>query len=161
MDRSNELKYRLQVCQIPVMPAFDAVSDQCRRRFDPPPLVRLYITDQHGIEKEAPLYDASYVLHCSLWSDDGTKDRNLMLEGNRKTGVLIGSLVSSPKLQRDAKGKMGCFFSFPDLSCRVDGRYRLKFTFMGPTVDAQFAILAEVMSNILQSQKWDLSLANA
>jgi hypothetical protein len=40
---------------------------------------------------------------------------------------LMGTLVASPFVGRDEFGVEGCFFPFPDLSCRTTGKYRLKF----------------------------------
>ncbi len=42
---------------------------------------------------------------------------------------LMGTLVSSPFVGFDdaAPPQEGCFFTFPDLSCRTTGRYRLRF----------------------------------
>ena len=39
----------------------------------------------------------------------------------------MGTLVSSPFVGSDEYGIEGCFFTFPDLSCRTPGKYRLKF----------------------------------
>jgi hypothetical protein len=44
------------------------------------------------------------------------------------TRVMMGTLVSSPYVLKDDHGNTGCFFCFPDLSVRCEGKYRLRFT---------------------------------
>lgn len=51
---------------------------------------------------------------------------------------LMGTLVASPFIGTDpsalpsgvGNARLGCFFIFPDLSCRQSGHYRLRFTLM-------------------------------
>lgn len=40
----------------------------------------------------------------------------------------MGTLVASPFVGKDENGEDGCFFCFPDLSCRTPGSFRLKFS---------------------------------
>ncbi|RKP13600.1 velvet factor, partial [Piptocephalis cylindrospora] len=56
--------------------------------------------------------------------------------------VLMGSQVASPIYCKDTSMQDGCFFIFPDLSVRTEGRYRLRF------VLAQLC----VMSHIIQAE---------
>ena len=42
----------------------------------------------------------------------------------------MGQLVASPSVAKDEHDIEGCFFCFPDLSCRTHGRYRLRFVLM-------------------------------
>lgn len=42
----------------------------------------------------------------------------------------MGTLVASPFVGTDENDQRGCFFCFPDLSCRTHGRYRLRFVLM-------------------------------
>lgn len=71
------------------------------------------------------------VVHCTLWSIDGNSDETALIGmDKRQTRRLMGTLVSSPFVGQDEEGKEGCFFCFPDLSCRTHGRYRLRFVLM-------------------------------
>lgn len=65
----------------------------------------------------------------------------------------MGQLVASPSVAKDEHDIEGCFFCFPDLSCRTNGRYRLRFMLMriDPTnlfVGGFSPILAEVLSEV-------------
>lgn len=96
------------------------------------------------------------VVHCTLWSVDGQNDETLIpssgAEG-RITRRLMGTLVSSPFVGVDENNEEGCFFCFPDLSCRTHGKYRLKFKLMRlePTdlrPNGYAPIVAEVTSDV-------------
>lgn len=50
-----------------------------------------------------------------------------MPEDFRQQRRLMGTLVASPFVGLDENGEEGCFFCFPDLSCRTPGTFRLKF----------------------------------
>ena len=111
---------------------------------DPPPILELKIDHPTATEEEkrARLKDPYYVVHCSLWSADHDVDNSAMddtTNGARGSGSgqrrLMGTLVSSPFVGKDENGVEGCFFCFPDLSCRTTGRYRLKFNMV--SIDPQ------------------------
>ena len=68
---------------------------------------------------------------CSLWSEDGTKElqviEGLDAKGNR-IPALIGTLVSTTFHLFSPSGTETAYFIFPDLTCQVEGRFRLKFS---------------------------------
>jgi hypothetical protein len=47
---------------------------------------------------------------------------------DQKTRTTTGSIVSSLYRLKDVDNKEGGFFVFPDLSVRMEGDYRLKFS---------------------------------
>ena len=65
----------------------------------------------------------------------------------------MGQVVSSPAVVKDENGVSGCFFCFPDLSCRQPGKYRLRFVLMriDPLnfhVGGTNPLLAHIMSDV-------------
>lgn len=66
---------------------------------------------------------------------------------------LVGNLVASPFVGVDEHGKEGCFFCFPDISCRTPGRYRLKFSLVAldSRPGAKSPVKAEVLSDVFQA----------
>ena len=72
-----------------------------------------------------------YTCVCSLWSEDGTKElqviEGLDAKGNR-IPALIGTLVSTTFHLFSPSGTETAYFIFPDLTCQVEGRFRLKFS---------------------------------
>lgn len=83
----------------------------------------------------ALLQDPLYVLHVSLWSEDGSDVRSMIATSGRSvppklTRILMGAVVVSPILLNNERGEPGWYFSFPDLSVRTEGVYTLKFSLM-------------------------------
>ncbi|KAF8932583.1 hypothetical protein BGZ58_006919 [Dissophora ornata] len=79
--------------------------------------------------------DPLYVLHVSLWSEDGSEVRSMIAtpgqtEPPKLTRILMGAVVVSPILLNNERGEPGWYFSFPDLSIRTEGVYTLKFSLM-------------------------------
>lgn len=68
------------------------------------------------------------VIHCAIWSEAGDQDVSMMPEDYRPQRRLMGTVVSSSFVGLDENGEEGCFFCFPDLSCRTPGSFRLKFS---------------------------------
>ena len=94
------------------------------------------------------------VMHCTLWNAEGTNEETAVNQPDRtSTRRLMGQLVASPSVARDEFNHEGCFFCFPDLSCRTHGKYRLRFMLMRIDVGNLHVggfspILAETLSDI-------------
>lgn len=65
-------------------------------------------------------------MFSSLVGTESDKEMHLLRDG--KTQACTGSTVSSLFRLRDLNGSEGGFFVFPDLSVRMEGEYRLKFS---------------------------------
>ncbi|CAZ85414.1 unnamed protein product [Tuber melanosporum] len=115
-------RYQIQVRQQPVAARACGFGERDRRVIDPPPIVQLIINDSAGNSDPTEMRYPFNVVHCTLWSTDGQSDETALIGmDKRQTRRLMGTLVSSP---------FGCFFCFPDLSCRTHGKYRLRFVLM-------------------------------
>jgi len=122
-------EYRIIVRQQPSAARSCGFGERDRRVIDPPPIVQLTILDTSlSPEQRAnQLRHPFSVVHCSIWDDRGVKDMSSMPEDFRQQRRLMGTLVASPFVGLDEKNEEGCFFCFPDLSCRTPGSFRLKF----------------------------------
>ncbi|GJN83357.1 velvet complex subunit 2 [Purpureocillium lilacinum] len=80
VDESTGRKYRLDVVQQPRRARMCGFGDKDRRPITPPPCVRLIITDAAtGREIDCNAIDHSmFVLNVDLWSDDGSREVNLV-----------------------------------------------------------------------------------
>ncbi|KAF8466650.1 velvet factor-domain-containing protein [Kalaharituber pfeilii] len=124
----NSGRYRITVRQQPVAARACGFGERDRRVIDPPPIVQLIVNDSNGRSDSSELRYPFNVVHCTLWSVDGQTDETALTgQDKRLTRRLMGTLVSSPFVGSDEEGKEGCFFCFPDLSCRTHGKYRLRF----------------------------------
>ncbi|KAH6850028.1 velvet factor-domain-containing protein [Chaetomium sp. MPI-CAGE-AT-0009] len=128
--RTPTSEHRITVRQQPSAARSCGFGERDRRVIDPPPIVQLTIHDDGSLgrdEVSRRLRHQFSVVHCSIWDDKGQRDMSSMPEDFRQQRRLMGTLVASPFVGLDEKGEEGCFFCFPDLSCRTPGVFRLKF----------------------------------
>ncbi|KAF7558865.1 hypothetical protein G7046_g5293 [Stylonectria norvegica] len=126
----NDVEYKLQIRQQPVAARSCGFGERDRRVIDPPPIVQLVI-EAPSLSKEeisTKLRYGHYVMSCSIYDESGGRDASFMPEEYRQQRRLMGSLVGAPFVGQDENGSEGCFFCFPDLSCRTPGTFRLKFS---------------------------------
>ena len=128
-------------------------GERDRRVIDPPPIVQLEMLN--AATGQPDLGEAGHsmnVVHASLWNARGTCDvTNLVMPGQKSTRRLMGTLVASATVAVDEHNEQGAFFAFPDLSCRSQGDYRLRFTFMRVSDGGSSAaapVVAHVMSDV-------------
>ncbi|CEG64376.1 hypothetical protein RMATCC62417_01357 [Rhizopus microsporus] len=129
-DEREKRTYELVVCQQPLHARMCGFGEKDRRPIDPPPIVQLIVKQNDVPVDIQSLQIPFFVLHVTLWSDDRTEERNIISNPPKCTRVLMGSLVSSPSLLKNAKNEPGLYFAFPDLSIRTEGRYTLRFSLM-------------------------------
>ncbi|OAA54125.1 Velvet factor [Niveomyces insectorum RCEF 264] len=148
-------EYRIRVRQQPVAARSCGFGERDRRVIDPPPIVQLTIDDPDATPEEISmrLRFQFTVLHCSIWNETGEQDNSAMPEDYRQQRRLMGTLVSSPFVGQDEHGEEGCFFCFPDLSCRTPGSFRLKFALvvldpLGMRAGGSSPIMATAMSDV-------------
>ncbi|KAI9815490.1 MAG: hypothetical protein M1827_002624 [Pycnora praestabilis] len=124
--------FEIRVRQQPLAARACGFGERDRRVIDPPPIVQLIIKDpKSGEASPSELRYPFNVVHCTLWNAEGTTDETALTQADRRTTRrLMGTLVSSPFVGVDENDQEGCFFCFPDLSCRTHGRYRLSFVLM-------------------------------
>jgi Velvet factor len=151
------LQYILRVRQQPIAARACGFGERDRRVIDPPPIIQLEVRDPKTghVDLDELRYSLN-VVHCTLWNADGTTEETALIQPDRRTTRrLMGQLVASPSVAKDEHDIEGCFFCFPDLSCRTHGKYRLRFILMriDPTnlhVGGNAPILTEVLSDVFQ-----------
>ncbi|RHZ76651.1 hypothetical protein Glove_194g21 [Diversispora epigaea] len=133
-EEEEKRSYSLIVCQQPLRARMCGFGEKDRRPIDPPPIVQLVVNDDKGkldtSMSLSMLQNPFFVLHVTLWSEDCREERNVISNPPKTTRVLMGSLVSSPAILKNTTGEPGCYFCFPDLSIRTEGKYTLKFSLM-------------------------------
>ena len=143
-------RYKLTIRQQPIAARACGFGERDRRVIDPPPIIQLSLQkfDPRSPSDISELRWPFNIVHCALLSvspqssaytsaSDVTavEDPN---QSNRISRRLMGTLVASPFVgvdpeapdSTDDNARLGCFFIFPDLSCRQNGHYRLRFTLM-------------------------------
>ena len=71
-----------------------------------------------------------YFMYASLCTEDSDEEVHVLKDQSVNTRAMTGSIVSSLYRLKDCEheNREGRFFVFPDLSVRMEGRFRLKFT---------------------------------
>ena len=142
---------------------------------DPPPIIQLTLAD-YNPKSPADVSELKYaqlVVQCTLIlvsatgltgrsGDDVTTVAEPTHPG-KMTRKMTGTLVASPfcgtdpeiPVYHDRNARLGCFFIFPDISCRQVGRYRLKFSIFKvelppPTPGFVIPVLASIESNVFE-----------
>jgi len=171
-------RYILGIRQQPIAARACGFGERDRRVIDPPPIVQLSLKDfdPQSPDDISELRWPFNIVHCALLSvssqssaQDATSDVTMVQDpnqSNRQSRRLMGTLVSSPFVGTDPEtpesshqnARLGCFFVFPDLSCRQNGLYRLRFTLMkvnmpnmsSPSEGGQGSIAGSVDSEIFE-----------
>lgn len=149
------VKYELSLRQQPVNARSCGFGDRDRRVVDPPPIVQLKVSGP-GLSREElnrKMKNPLNIVHCSIWSEDGAEEMSGMPDEYTRQKRLMGNLVASPFVGTDEHGDEGCFFCFPDISCRTPGKYRLKFSLVlldwRPRMKSPVKV--EVLSDVFQT----------
>jgi hypothetical protein len=164
----TQTDFKLVVRQQPERARMCGFGEKDRRPIDPPPIVELIETNG----PVSPTQRQTLVLQCTLWNEDGTEHRNIIRTTTGATAglgsaeelpiqpeekharVMMGNIFANATLLEDEEGKKGYFYIFPDLSIRVEGRYRLKFDLLrlvlppGPPLLGSNQVAAECLSDI-------------
>ncbi|CAO3639341.1 unnamed protein product [Mucor hiemalis] len=115
-------KYCLAVRQQPQKARLCSFKDKVDRRpLDPPPIVQLFQSSTMSFNDYHK--SAKFFLHTTLAHVSDNSDIHCA-NGNRTTA---GSVVQSLHKLKDTN-EAGAFFIFADISIRVEGIFRLKFT---------------------------------
>ncbi|KAI2629007.1 hypothetical protein GGS21DRAFT_526977 [Xylaria nigripes] len=82
-------KYRLEVVQQPLRARMCGFGDKDRRPITPPPCIRLVVMDKvSGKEVDCnEVEHQHYVLHVDLWSEDGSKEVNLVKHSQQSPSI--------------------------------------------------------------------------
>ncbi|KAJ2697552.1 hypothetical protein H4218_003875 [Coemansia sp. IMI 209128] len=150
--------FRLLIVQQPVRARMCGSSDKDWRPVSPPPVLKLELYDTEGHMVIDDRFMQFLVIHTTLWTEDQSEELTVVeLPHNtnskrisaaakcRKRGVtqfgymstepgrelennLLGDYSASSSIVEDVVGERGCYFVFPNLSIRLEGRYRLKFS---------------------------------
>ncbi|KAG2219797.1 hypothetical protein INT45_001129 [Circinella minor] len=115
-------RFSLAIRQQPVQTRQSTTSERDRRPVDPPPILQIKLVDATLRETQDFLQNPYFFMGASLVRAESSDKNNTCLSG------LAGQTVSSMYKLKDYDNNDGGFFVFGDLSVRIEGRYRLRFT---------------------------------
>ncbi|KAJ2515874.1 hypothetical protein H4217_004922, partial [Coemansia sp. RSA 1939] len=148
---------KLAIVQQPIRARMCGSSDKDWRPVSPPPVLKLELFDMEGNSVIDGTFMQYLVVHTTLWKENQEEELTVVelphntnskrisaAAKSRKRGVtqfvareaepgleiennLLGEYSASSSIVEDENGERGCFFVFPNLSIRLEGRYRLRF----------------------------------
>ncbi|KAI8913635.1 velvet factor-domain-containing protein [Gorgonomyces haynaldii] len=152
--RSNR-RYILKLRQQPKHSRMCGFGEKVDRRpVDPPPIIQLFVENPDNPDDNNFIYNPHYFLYASLIAGDSDEELHLLRDG--KTRSTAGSIVSSLFRLKDTSQQEGAFFVFPDLSIRMEGVYRLKFSLF-EIVDSEIFYCTSITSdpfNVFTAKKF-------
>ncbi|KAI9675511.1 MAG: hypothetical protein M1829_003315 [Trizodia sp. TS-e1964] len=114
--------YELRIRQGPERARVAGLKEKDRKPVDPPPIIQLRIKDDSDPAQNY-LQSPYYFMCCNLY--DVNQERPASVAPQT---ALAGTLVSSLHRLKDIDNSDGGFFVFGDLSVKVEGEYRLRFS---------------------------------
>ncbi|OJJ44026.1 hypothetical protein ASPZODRAFT_135465 [Penicilliopsis zonata CBS 506.65] len=120
---SQSSDFELTIRQQPVRARVAGGKEKERKPVDPPPIVQLRVREESSYLAQHYLQSPYYFMCCSLY--DPTEDHPVPVAPST---ALAGTLVSSLHRLKDVDNNDGGFFVFGDLSVKIEGDFRLKFT---------------------------------
>ncbi|OJJ40641.1 hypothetical protein ASPWEDRAFT_47434 [Aspergillus wentii DTO 134E9] len=120
---SQSSDFELTIRQQPDRARVAGGKEKERKPVDPPPIVQLRVREEGSYLAQHYLQSPYYFMCCSLY--DATEDTPVPVAPST---ALAGTLVSSLHRLKDVDNNDGGFFVFGDLSVKIEGEFRLKFT---------------------------------
>ena len=140
---------KLKIRQQPRAARACGLGERDRRVIDPPPILQLYLEDYdpNSASDKSILRSPFNMVSCHLISvgDNSShqpgQDVSMVNDPNdpsKEMRRLMGQLTISPFLTKDLHAnpgvpedaRIGSYYIFSDLSCRQNGRYKLRFTLL-------------------------------
>nr|ARB51352.1 VosA-alpha transcript variant 1 [Aspergillus terreus] len=116
-------EFDLIIRQQPTRARVAGGKEKERKPVDPPPIVQIRVKEDGTYLASHYLQSPYYFMCCSLY--DATEDTPVPVPPST---ALTGTLVSSLHRLKDVDNTDGGFFVFGDLSVKIEGDFRLKFT---------------------------------
>ncbi|BAE55302.1 velvet factor-domain-containing protein [Aspergillus flavus] len=116
-------KFQLIIRQQPTRARVAGVKEKDRKPVDPQPIVQFQVIERGNYLAQHYLQSPYYFMCCSLF--DPLNDVPVPVPPST---ALTGTLVSSLHRLKDEDNSEGGFFVFSDLSVKLEGSFRLKFT---------------------------------
>ncbi|BFZ60542.1 hypothetical protein YB2330_001579 [Saitoella coloradoensis] len=122
-NTSKGIQYDLLIRQQPDRARVCTFKEKERRPVDPPPIIQLKVREPY--DAASNYLQNPYFFMCADLVPSAARDPERTTAVNR---TLAGTVVSSLHRLKDVDNSDGGFFVFGDLSVKLEGEYRLKFT---------------------------------
>ncbi|KAG0198217.1 hypothetical protein BGX28_008330 [Mortierella sp. GBA30] len=137
-------KYVLSIRQQPQQAKVCGAKERDRRPIDPPPIVQIKLAHPSS-DRNSDYLQSPYLFMCCNLVHAEDPSGEIVAPAHR---ALAGTVVSSLNRLKDVDNSDGGFFVFGDMSVRIEGRFRLRFTLF-ELVEGRVIHLMTTISNTL------------
>ncbi|KAG0041928.1 hypothetical protein BGZ83_001148 [Gryganskiella cystojenkinii] len=141
---ASSSKYVLTIRQQPQRAKVCGLKERDRRPIDPPPIVQIKLADPASDRNKDYLQSPYLFMCCNLVHADDPNGE-IVAPAHR---ALAGTVVSSLNRLKDVDNSDGGFFVFGDMSVRIEGHFRLRFTLF-ELIEGQVVHVMTSLSNAL------------
>lgn len=135
-------KFILSIRQQPQRAKVCGVKERDRRPIDPPPIIQIKLAEP-STDKNKDYLQSPYLFMCCNLVHANDPEGEIVAPAHR---ALAGTVVSSLNRLKDVDNSDGGFFVFGDMSARIEGRFRLRFTLF-ELVEGQVVHVMSIASN--------------
>ncbi|KAG0218683.1 hypothetical protein BGX33_006438 [Mortierella sp. NVP41] len=135
-------KFMLSIRQQPQRAKVCSVKERDRRPIDPPPIIQIKLAEPSS-DRNKDYLQSPYLFMCCNLVHANEPEGEIVAPAHR---VLAGAVVSSLNRLKDVDNSDGGFFVFGDISARIEGRFRLRFTLF-ELVEGQVVHVMSIASN--------------
>ncbi|KAG0276629.1 hypothetical protein BGZ95_007273 [Linnemannia exigua] len=135
-------KFVLSIRQQPQRAKVCGVKERDRRPIDPPPIIQIKLAEP-STDKNKDYLQSPYLFMCCNLVHANEPQGEIVAPAHR---ALAGTVVSSLNRLKDVDNSDGGFFVFGDMSARIEGRFRLRFTLF-ELVEGQVVHVMSISSN--------------
>ncbi|KAF9288329.1 hypothetical protein BGZ68_000459 [Mortierella alpina] len=141
---TRPLNYALSIRQQPQQAKVCGARERDRRPIDPPPIIQLKLTEPSADTNKDYLQSPYLFMCCNLVRAEDPEGE-IVAPAHR---ALAGTVVSSLNRLKDVDNSDGGFFVFGDISARIEGHFRFRFT-LCELLEGRVFHLMSTVSNIL------------
>ncbi|GJJ76658.1 hypothetical protein EMPS_09017 [Entomortierella parvispora] len=141
---ASSSKYVLTIRQQPQRAKVCGLKERDRRPIDPPPIVQIKLADPASDRNKDYLQSPYLFMCCNLVHADDPNGE-IVAPAHR---ALAGTVVSSLNRLKDVDNSDGGFFVFGDISVRIEGHFRLRFSLF-ELIEGQVVHVMTSLSNAL------------
>ncbi|KAG0358240.1 velvet factor-domain-containing protein [Gamsiella multidivaricata] len=132
--------YILNIRQQPIRAKICGAKERDRRPIDPPPIVQIRLADPSS-DKNKDYLQSPYLFMCCNLVHANDPSGEIVAPAHR---ALAGTVVSSLNRLKDVDNSDGGFFVFGDISVRIEGHFRLRFSLFELVKGEVFHVMSAV-----------------
>ncbi|KAF9966638.1 hypothetical protein BGZ70_001747 [Mortierella alpina] len=136
--------YALSIRQQPQQAKVCGARERDRRPIDPPPIVQIKLKEPSA-DRNKDYLQSPYLFMCCNLVHAEDPEGEIVAPAHR---ALAGTVVSSLNRLKDVDNSDGGFFVFGDMSVRMEGHFRLRFTLFELLEGRVFHVMSTISNTL-------------